>query len=183
MAITDRVYRTCTYIAGDWENDFDAVNQLKKWNEGRKWGLSFTDVHELTQSRDGSLNCSIKASLKARMNVSKTFVLIVGQKTNSLRSGACFLCAEYNSANYFNPLPSCNRNYVIDNKSYVEYECDKAVEAGINIIVLYNSISVDKSKCPSSVRYKGQHVAMIYKAADGYFYWDYNAVKKAFDNL
>ena len=32
MAITDRVYRTCTYIAGDWENDFDAVNQLKKWN-------------------------------------------------------------------------------------------------------------------------------------------------------
>ena len=117
------------------------------------------------------------------MNVSKTFVLIVGQKTNSLRSGACFLCAEYNSANYFNPQPSCNRNYVIDNRSFIEYECDKAVEAGIKIIVLYNSTSVDRAKCPSSVRYKGQHVAMVYKADDGNYYWDYNAVKKAFDNL
>lgn len=45
MAITDRTYRTCTYIAGDWDNDNAAVTQLKKWNEGNKWGFTFKDVH------------------------------------------------------------------------------------------------------------------------------------------
>lgn len=58
------VYRTRTYIAGDWDHDKDAVDQLHKWNDSNYWSLSFTDAHDLTQSNDGSLNCSIKASLK-----------------------------------------------------------------------------------------------------------------------
>ncbi|MBQ4432284.1 MAG: hypothetical protein II877_12340, partial [Synergistaceae bacterium] len=64
---------------------------------------------------------------------------------------------------------------------YIEYECDKAVEAGIKIIVLYKSTTVDKSKCPSIVKNLGYHVAMIYDK-NGEYYWDYNAVKKAFDS-
>lgn len=27
------IYRTRTYIAGDWDNDKDAVDQLHKWND------------------------------------------------------------------------------------------------------------------------------------------------------
>lgn len=34
-------YRTKTYIAGDWDHDRDAVEQIHKWN------LDFHDVHEL----------------------------------------------------------------------------------------------------------------------------------------
>ena len=71
MAITDRTYRTCTYIAGDWTGDSSAIEELHKWNESDHWGLSFTDVHSLTQSRDSSQNCSIKSSLRTRMNYSK----------------------------------------------------------------------------------------------------------------
>ena len=52
-------YRTKTYIAAEWSGDKDAVEQLHKWNDGDKWSLSFTDAHEVTQARDGSLNCSI----------------------------------------------------------------------------------------------------------------------------
>lgn len=183
MTIKDRVYRTCTYIAGDWDNDNDAVIQLKKWNDGLRWNLSFTDVHDLTQSRDTSNNCSIKASLKQRMNISKTFVLIVGEKTNTIRSGACFLCPSYQSANFMRNYPICKRGYAIDNRSYVQYECDKAVEAGINIIVLYKSTVVNRSKCPEAVRFHGQHVAMLVRGNDNMLYWNYAAVKQAFDNL
>ena len=64
--------RTKTYIAADWTGDSDAVEQLHKWNNSNYWSLSFVDAHELTQARDGSLNCSIKASLATRLDVSKT---------------------------------------------------------------------------------------------------------------
>ena len=186
MAMTDRVYRTCTYIASDWENDLDAVNQLKKWNEGSKWGLNFTDVHELTQSRDTSLNCTIKSSLRTRMNYCKTFVLIVGEHTDTVTSGACFWCADYVKATIYR-AEHCKRGYSVDNRSYVKTECDMASSdyqnGKIKILVLYNDTKVDRNKCPLSVRWKGTHVAMVYKGTDNQYYWDYNAVKKAFDNI
>ena len=64
-------------------------------------------------------------------------------------------------------------------RSFIKYECDKAIDAGIKIIVLYNSTKVDRSKCPDAVKYVGTHIAMVYKGIDGRYYWDYNAVKKA----
>ncbi len=89
------IYRTKTYIAGDWDGDKDAIQKLYKWNSNKKIPLNFTNAHDLTQARDTSLNCSIKQSLKYRMNASKRFILIVGDKTSSLRSGGCQLCASY----------------------------------------------------------------------------------------
>lgn len=167
-------YRTKTYIAGDWDHDKDAVDQLHKWNEGY-WSLSFTDAHELTSANDNSLNCSIKASLKKRMDVSKTFVLIIGNQTNTVTAGSCRWCNSYNSySNY------CAKGYSVDYRSYIKYECDKAIESDINIIVLYNSTKVDKSKCPDSVKNIGTHAAMVYVGADNKQYWDYQSVKKAF---
>jgi hypothetical protein len=82
-------YRTKTYIAADWDGDKNAIDQLHAWNDGKKWILSFTDAHDLTQARDNSLNCSIKVSLATRMDASKTFVLIVGSGTKSRRAGEC----------------------------------------------------------------------------------------------
>lgn len=167
--------RTKTYIAGDWDTDKNAVEQLRKWNDGQLWSLSFSDAHDLTSSRDSSLNCSIKSSLKTRMDVSKTFVLIVGEHTNTVTAGSCRWCNSYNSYTY-----SCARGHNVDYRSYIKFECDKAVEAGIEIIVLYNSTKIDRSKCPESVRWTGTHTAMVYKGDDGKLYWDYQAVKKAF---
>lgn len=166
--------RTKTYIAADWTGDSDAVKQLYKWKDGEKWSLNFVDAHDLTQAKDDSLNCSIKASLKKRLDVSKTFVLIVGDKTKDLRSGSCAYCNSYNSWTY-----SCARGHSVDYRSYIEYECDKAIEAGMKIIVLYNATKVDRSKCPTKVKYTGEHVAMCYRGVDGRVYWDYNAVKNA----
>ena len=166
-------YRTKTYIAGDWTGDSNAIEQLYKWNDSEYWSLHFTDAHDLTQAKDTSLNCSIKASLKKRLDASKTFVLIVGENTKNLRSGSCVYCDSYNSYQV-----RCARGYSVDFRSYINYECEKAVEADIKIVVLYNSTKVDKSKCPEAVKEKGTHVAMRY-VKNNTEYWDYQAVKKA----
>lgn len=169
-------YRTRTYIAADFDNqdDVDAVEQLRKWNDSNYWSLSFTDAHDLQSSRDSSLYCSIKSSLKDRMDHSKRFILIVGENTDTLTKGGCQYCSSYNSY-----LKYCAKGYNVDYRSYIKYECEIAVEADIDIIVLYNSTKVDKSKCPAVLRNKGTHSAMVYYN-DGKYYWDYQAVKKCF---
>lgn len=167
------VYRTKTYIAGDWTGDAAAIEQLHKWNESNYWSLSFTDAHDFIQARDSSLNCNIKRSLKQRLDMSKTFVLIMGNKTDSVTAGSCRYCPEYKSW-----LSSCDRSGTIDYRSFIKYECDKAVAAGIKIVVLYNSTTVFRSKCPEAIRYKGTHVAMK-SGTYSEWQWDYSAVKKA----
>lgn len=166
-------YRTRTYIAADWDGDKDAVEQLHKWKDSKYWSLSFTDAHDLTQARDSSLNCSIKSSLATRLDASKTFVLIVGSNTKTVRSGSCQYCGSKNSG-----TGACTRGHSVDNRSYIEYECDKAVRDGLNIVVLYNAATVNKSKCPDAVKNVGTHTAMCYYE-NGTYYWDYQAVKTA----
>lgn len=169
------LYRTRTYIAADFDNDKNAVDQLHKWNDSKYWSLSFTDAHELQKSNDSSLPCSIKKSLKERMDGSKTFVLIVGNKTNATTKGSCQYCDSY-----FSFLGACAKGYSVDYRSFIKYECDKAVEADIQIIVLYKDTSVNKSKCPEAVRDIGNHAAMFYEE-NGKHYWDYQSVKEAFN--
>lgn len=167
-------YRTKTYIAADWDSDEDAVAMLHHWNDSNHWSLHFHDAHTLKQARDSSLYCSIKRSLKERMNASKTFILIVGDNTTSVAKGGCRYCSHYSS--YWG---KCTRGYSVDHRSYVNFECDKAIEAGINIIVLYKATTVNKNKCPAVLRNVGTHAAMWCRGADGVIRWDYTTVKKA----
>ena len=170
-------YRTRTYIAADWDHDKNAVDALHYWNDSSKYGLSFSDAHDLKQAKDTSLNCSIKKSLADRLNASKTFVLIVGDHTNELRSGGCQYCESYNS--YWE---RCARGRIVDKNSYIDFECKKAVKDGLKIIVLYKSTNVNRLKCPDVIRWQGVHVSMQ-KYVCGKLYCDYQSVKKAFDSL
>lgn len=173
-------YRTKTYIAADWENDKGAVDQLHTWNDSNYWSLTFSDAHDLTQARDSSLNCNIKSSLKSRLDASKRFVLIVGNNTTSVTSGSCQYCNSYNSHTY-----SCGRRYSVDYKNYIQYECEQTLKAYNNgdmkIIVLYNSSTINKSKCPEALRNVGIHSQMGKVHRDGKCYYDYQTVKDAFD--
>ena len=161
-------YRTKTYIAGDWTGDSDAINQLYNWKNSKHLSLDFHDAHEIIQSRDSSLNCSIKDSLGKRLDISSTFVLIVGLNTKTVRAGECSYCTEYYK---------CDKT---SNKSFIEYECDKAVKDELKIIVLYNSTAVDKTKCPDALKNIGSHNAMQYYY-NGQYYWDYKTVKSAIE--
>ena len=174
--------RTKTYIAADFDHDIDAVDQLYYWKNNKFLSFDFQDAHDLTQARDTSLYCSIKKSLRLRLNESKTFVLIVGEHTDSLTKGGCQFCQSYNSWTY-----SCVRGYTVDYRSYIQYECEMARQDYLSgemskIVVLYKSTSVDRGLCPESIRYHGIHIPMIYYSlADRMYYWDYQAVKKALE--
>ena len=167
--------RYCTYIAADFDHDKSAVDVLY-WMRLHGY-LQFTDAHDLQQSSDSSLACSIKKSLKYRMDNSYKFVLIVGSHTDSVTKGGCQLCPSYRSNNY-----SCARGNPVDYRSFIKYECDKAVEAGIKIIVLYNSGTVNRDLCPEAVRLQGIHRQMWYRGSDGQNYWDYDGIAHAIGN-
>ena len=116
------------------------------------------------------------------MSVSKTFILIVGQHTNEVTKGACYNngCGGYVRLLLSNPY--CRYGYSINNKSYIQYECDLAIRENAKIVVLYKSVNVERNLCPGAVRYRGTHIAMkcrkntIYGS---YIDWDYQAVKNA----
>ena len=173
------VYRTKTYIAGDWDHDKNAVNALYWWKNNQDRYFDFPDAHELVSARDDSLTCSIKRSLKERLDKSKNFVLIVGKHTNSLTRGSCSNCASYNSY-----TRACARGYCVSYESFIDYECRQAIEANMNIVVLYNSSSVDKSKCPPMLRNRGLHLPMHkfdYNASE--YVWNYSDIKSAFNSF
>ena len=137
--------------------------------------IKFLDAHQLQQSYDSSLACSIKKSLKYRMDNSYKFVLIVGAHTETVSKGGCQLCPSYNSYGKY-----CVKGYNVDYRSFIKFECDKAIEGGLRIVVLYNSTKVDRDLCPEVVRYKGTHQKMIFRGIDGKLYWDDNAITEAF---
>ena len=171
-------YRTRTYLAGDWDGDRNLIQQIMDWKKSGYLALDFSDAHELKQARDGSLNCTIKNSLADRLNGSKTFILIVGEKTNSVTSGSCQHCSGYRT--YYQ---NCSHGHSQDLRSYVTYECEKAARDYRNnemkIVVIYNYMSIHREKCPEAVRNIGTHIAGIKRDMNGNAKYDYQSIKNA----
>jgi len=181
-------YRTRTYIAGEWDGDSDAIEQLYRWNEGDKWNLHFVDSHGYRQCYDSSMPCTIKNSLSERMSRSKTYVLVVGNNTKTTRKGSCFYHNCGNKwYNYFLGQYTCQvvgKTY--STESFIDYECRLAYNAWRNglmkIVVLYNAASKDKSKCPDILRSIGTHAEMkSFNAYYGRYMYDYQKVRKAIE--
>lgn len=99
--------------------------------------------------------CSIKGSLRERLDASKTFVLVVGDKSKDLTKGGCRYCVSYS------PYGACHRSGSVDHRSFIEYEREYAADRGLKIVVLYNSCVVNRDKCPQPLRYTGTHLAAI----------------------
>ncbi len=165
--------RPCTYIAADWDGDSNAVQIIQKWNNDYRKSISFKDAHDLVQARDSSLNCSIKASLSSRLDESYKFILIVGKSTKTVRSGSCQYCGSLNSYNHY-----CVRGRSVDYRSYIDFECEKAVRDGLQIVVFYNSGSIDRDKCPDAVKWNGTHKEMWSWGGNNWV-WDYNKIATA----
>ena len=146
------------YIAGDWEHDVEVVNKIVEWNNSPIHPINFTYAHELKQARDDSLKCSIKASLRTRLELSDKFILIVGTHTKSLTAGKCQWCKSYHSYRHY-----CAKGKSLDNSSFIEYECKKAIELGLDILVVYNSDIVDRRLCPDILynRLNVEHIPFI----------------------
>ena len=182
------VYRTKTYIAGDWTGDSDAINQLYTWNEGDKWKFHFVYAHKQNQCYDTSMPCTIKASLAERMRTSKIFVLVVGNDTSTTRKGSCVYHACTNKIyDYFTGGYKCNvLGKIYTTESFIDYECRLAVNAYekglMKIVVLYNAATIDKSKCPEILKNIGTHAAMKSRSIfTSQIIYDYQRVRKAIE--
>lgn len=181
-------YRTRTYIAGEWDGDSDAIEQIYRWNEGDKWSLDFVDAHKNRQCYDWSMPCTIKSSLSERLGRTKTFVLVVGNNTATTRKGSCVYqdCGN-KQYNYFSGQFLCGvvgKTY--STESFIDYECRIAYYAWLRgemrIVVLYNATNVDKSKCPTLLRNIGIHVPMkSYNYIMQTYRYDYQVVKDAIE--
>ena len=182
-------YRTRTYIAGEWIGDSDAIEQLYKWNEGDKWSFHFSDAHKNKQCYDSSLPCTIKGSLRDRMNGSKTFVLVVGNDTATVRKGSCVYSDCTNKIyDYWNSKYVCKiAGKTYSTQSFIDYECELAYKAWLyddmKIVVLYNASTVNKSKCPEILKSIGKHVSMkSYNSYRGKYEYDYQKVRAAIED-
>ena len=75
------------------------------------------------------------------MDMCKLFILIVGEKTNSVKEGYCIFCKNYRSWS-----TCCSSSKLQSNKSFIDFECDRAkrdyYNGKIKILVLYNSSSL-----------------------------------------
>jgi hypothetical protein len=144
------------YIAGAWDENAKEIDFLKEVLE--KSGIKWHDVHEDTQSRDSSYCCSIKESLSKRMEWCDVFILVVGEKTKEVTKGKCMYCSNYNIDGYL-----CMSNKPMVNKSFIEFECDKAtnlyVKGKIKVLVLYSGV-VNRELCPDSLKSIGIHESM-----------------------
>lgn len=47
------------------------------------------------------------------------------------------------------------------------------------IVVLYNSCNVMRDTCPEVLRYKGTHLAAIFRDTDGKLYWNVGGIAQA----
>ena len=77
-------YRNKTYVAFDGDNDMRYYNLMKAWKQSDSTDFNFYDAHDLNTARDSSQTDSIKRKLSERMANSKIFVLLLGEKQNTL---------------------------------------------------------------------------------------------------
>lgn len=77
-------YRNKVYVAFDGDEDMEAYRTIQMWSNNDKIDFNLNDAHDLKSSKDSSSEETIKHSLRARMNNSKTFVILVGEKTKNL---------------------------------------------------------------------------------------------------
>lgn len=170
-------YRTRTYIAADWENDKSVVDKLRQLNESDYFRLDFVDAHEFKQAKDTSLYCSIKKSLSERMERSKNFILIVSQTTDSRRSGSCQYCYHYLPA-----TGKCLGGGHADLRSYIQYECEKAIRDKMKIIVIYKASKIVAKWCPEILKNIGTHVTAYKLGEDGKLHWNVKEMTDAINN-
>ena len=76
-------YRNKTYVAFDGDTDIRSYWLMKAWKQNDHTAFDFYDAHDLNNIYDKS-EASIKEGLQERFRNSKTFILLVGDKTRYL---------------------------------------------------------------------------------------------------
>jgi hypothetical protein len=74
-------YRNKVYIAFDADSDIRYYRLMQAWKQNDCSNFDFNNAHELNTIQSWSTELSIKSALRERMKNTKTFILLVGEKT------------------------------------------------------------------------------------------------------
>ena len=74
-------YRNKTYIAFDADSDIHYYRLMQAWKQNDNTDFDFQNAHDYNDIRPWSTEDSIKEALRVRMQNSKVFILLVGDKT------------------------------------------------------------------------------------------------------
>lgn len=74
-------YRNKTYIAFDADSDIHYYRLMQAWKQNDGTDFDFYNAHDINDIRQWSTEDSKKAALRERMQNSKVFILLVGDKT------------------------------------------------------------------------------------------------------
>jgi MTH538 TIR-like domain (DUF1863) len=78
-------YRNKVFVSFDGDNDMNYYRLMTAWKQHDNMTFNFANAHDLNYARDTSLEESIKAQLRFRLQNSKVFVLLIGASTRYLR--------------------------------------------------------------------------------------------------
>jgi hypothetical protein len=79
--------RTRIYTAFDGDSDMVYYRTLQMWSANSYISFDFNNAHDLNYARDDSLPQSIINQLRERLDISKSVILLVGDKTKHNRKG------------------------------------------------------------------------------------------------
>lgn len=74
-------YTNKTYVAFDADNDIRYYRLMQAWKQHDNISFNFYDAHDLTNIMSWSTEESIKASLRKRLESTKVFIILVGERT------------------------------------------------------------------------------------------------------
>lgn len=125
-------YRNKTYIAFDGDTDIRYYRLMTAWSANERFDFEFHDAHDLNTARDSSQEESIKRQLRERFANSKSFVVLIGEKTRLLTK---FVKWEIETAARLNlPIIAVNLN----GARQVDGLCPAALKDALAIYVPFN---------------------------------------------
>jgi hypothetical protein len=77
-------YRNKTYVCFDGDTDMHYYRLMCAWKQNDGINFDFYNAHDINYARDTSTEESIKRQLKERLNNTKVFVVLIGEKTRYL---------------------------------------------------------------------------------------------------
>ncbi len=76
-------YRNKTYVCFDATNDILYYNLMKAWKANDNIDFDFYNAHDYNDVNDTDSEATIKRKLKQRLNNTKLFLVLVGEKTKN----------------------------------------------------------------------------------------------------
>lgn len=155
-------YRSKTYVAFDGDSDMNYYRLMEAWRATDGSRFNFINAHDINMAKDSSQVASIKRQLAERLNNSRIFVLLIGERTRLLRK---FVRWEIERAIQSDlPIVCCNLN---GKRSMDQGLCPALLRKHLAIHVPYKKEAIRHALA----KWQASHIKHRQKKQDGPYYY------------